>query len=324
MSSTNLIVVKEWFQALEEEIYAGSVWTCASCRSIPAVIMEVQQDLKAALQTNHDLVQSLAAKLVENDELRKENTELRVLLNKSNNKTDDDNGNHLVISDTMPDNVIPKNKKTEIISQHDMTLTECKMKVTNLAKTNYKKVTVAIGRSECMGNVPVKEITKNLKQLVHQAKAITPQGEVHVSSVLPCMHSAEAQVRVEQVNSMIADICRDTNASYINSDPSFRLADGDVNEGFLESDGVNLNTAGCNKLIKTLNLQDDVQLQAKSWAQATQKKAKKVNQAAPKQKAPCFNCGEPHHTSNLCRYKHRLTCHKCGIQGHKSSLCKTH
>ena len=139
---------------------------------------------------------------------------------------------------------------------------------------------------------------------------------------------------------MIADLCKDSNVSFINNDPCFRLADGDVNDGFFEADGVNLNTAGCNKLIKTLNLVDQVQLQAKSWTQAAQRnepkrapqvasKASKAQQAAPQQaapqqKAPCFNCGEPHHTSNLCHYKFRLTCHKCGKKGHKSSFCKVH
>ena len=324
----------EWFQALEEEIYAGSVWTCATCRSIPAVIMEVQQDLKAALQTNHDLVQSLAAKMVENDELRKENVELRAHLNKSTTKTVD-SGNHLVISDTLPDNVTSVNIKTEIVTEQDLTLAECKMKLTNVAKNNYKKVTIAVGRSDCLGNATLKEITNNLKQVVHQAKALSQHGEVQVSSVLPCMHSADSQVRVEQVNSVIADLCKDSNVGFVNNDPCFRLADGEVNDGFFEADGVNLNTAGCNKLIKTLNLVNQVQVQAKSWAQAAQRnkpkrapqvasKTSKTHQAPLQQKAPCFNCGEPHHTSNLCHYKFRLTCHKCGKLGHKSSRCGNH
>jgi hypothetical protein len=227
----------------------------------------------------------------------------------------------LVITDSSLDNfqaVDPA--KVEIIHKPNATYTQCKQLITDRSKSSYEKETLVIGATDCEGGEPIQQLSTKVLQLVHQAKAIAPLGEVCVSSVLPRLKDQKTQSRIEEMNSAIEDICNSTNTTFIENDPSFRLGDGEVNEGFLQEDGTSLNKAGCNKLLKNLHLFDLVQ-------GGKQQPWKKVSREKPRntqQKAPCWNCGESNHTSNICRYKKRRTCYKCGKQGHKTYKCGNH
>jgi hypothetical protein len=140
----------------------------------------------------------------------------------------------------------------------------------------------------------------------------------------------DVQTRVEQFNSALEAVCKNTNSVFIENDPSFRLGDGDINAGFLQDDGHSLNTPGKDKLLKNLRLHGLVSTsKVHPWQTTTRERLWKTQpsqaaRSAPstqQKKAPCWNCGEPNHTSNICKFRKRLTCHKCGKLGHKAPRC---
>ena len=314
-------ICMEWHNAPEEEVYGGTIWTCVSCRSMPSVIMEMRKELATVLQTNKDLVACLAARIADNDTLRNENAELRNMLNKR--PTASANKKHLVIADASLRLANQNSAKCEVKTKQNVTLNDCKLMLTQSAKSEYGRVTIAISATDCIGDTAMETLDKGMHEIVLQAKALAPKGDVQISSILPCLNNQHTQRRIEELNSATEVICNRSGVTFIHNDPGFRLGDGDINEGFYEPDGFSINSAGRAKLLRNLQLADMVKtepsIRDEPWNDVVKRKPK-----VKAQKAPCWNCGEPHHTSNVCRYKKRLTCNKCLKQGHKSSLCPPH
>ena len=275
-----------------------------------------------------DLVSSLAARIADNEELRKENHELRQKLNRQQPKRSNDK--HLVITDgTLEGISATHSEHLEIRHEADATFRDCQLMLTQASKNTYDSITLVVGRSECAGNTSIDDMSRNAVLLMEQAKAVVGSGKVVVSSILPQLPDTAMQSRIEQMNSAMENTCKQLNITFIENDPSFRLGDGEINEGFLQEDGSTLNHAGQNKLLKNLHLNGKVKINLRQqWKTITDSKPK-VTKHAPKpvqqkQRAPCWNCGESNHTSNICRHRKRLTCNKCGGQGHKSNLCVNH
>ena len=64
----------------------------------------------------------------------------------------------------------------------------------------------------------------------------------------------DKQRRVEELNSILNNIATKAGVQYITHDPSFRLADGQPNDGYLLADGLHLSNRGSNRLVKNLGL----------------------------------------------------------------------
>ena len=187
-------------------------------------------------------------------------------------------------------------------------------------------MTIVVGTNDCAGNDSIDNLSRKMKQVFKQAKALSPDGTVEFSSILPQTADDATQAKIEQLKSAAEQCCKDNNVTFIENDPGFRLGDGEINEGFFDDDGLKPNIAGCKKLLKQLKLQDIATLASpeppRRWNRVTHKKQAKKPKG--QQRAPCWNCGEANHTSNICRHGTRLNCNKCGKQGHKSHLCPNH
>ena len=70
-----------WFDAPDEELFGASIWTCQTCRLLPATVTAIEKQLSSAQKNISDLVAVLAIQISNNEELRKENNELRKLVN---------------------------------------------------------------------------------------------------------------------------------------------------------------------------------------------------------------------------------------------------
>ena len=64
----------------------------------------------------------------------------------------------------------------------------------------------------------------------------------------------DKQRRVEELNSILNNIATKAGVQYITHDPSFRLADGQPNDGYLLADDLHLSNRGSNRLVKNLGL----------------------------------------------------------------------
>ncbi len=353
-------ICMEWCEAPDEEVYSGSVWTCIQCRTMPAILKEIQKQLSALSQTNSDLVLSLAGKVAEADELRKENQELRTLL--KTQPLNRGNGRHLIVGDFSLQHISSDDQKLEIIHSDEMDYQDCSEILTSQAKSEYDQITIVVGANDCKHVRSVAEMSHDLTKIIHQAKTITRDKAVTVSSIIPYMYDETIQDLITEMNACAKSLCKTNGVKFITNDPIFMLASGEVNEGFLDESGLKPNTAGSSKLVKNLYIDDKVKInKQEAWEKVRDRKQKttvntkplsntkktqidypkpsnsanpntkktqidypKPNNSANPRRAPCWNCGESGHTSNICIYRIRLTCRKCGKQGHKSSLCKQH
>ena len=75
------------------------------------------------------------------------------------------------------------------------------------------------------------------------------------------------------MNSSAEHICHQNGVKFIGNGPSFRLATDEINEGFLDDEGIHPNFAGCKKLPCNLQIKDLVECSTKQkWRKpATQK-----------------------------------------------------
>ena len=292
---------------------------------LPAAVADFQNQLKSALQTNTDLVAILASKIAENDELRKENHQLRQLAGNKPKKISASD-QHLIITDASLQGVKSGQDDIEVRFESDLTFARCRTILSQKTKNSYKSITVVAGRTDCSGNTPVETITKELEPLLHEAKTLA--DSVQISSVLPQKLSSTTQERTEQMNSACEIACNSLQVAFVNNDPSFRLGDGEIFDGFLLDDGYSPNLLGQQKLVKNLGLSGKVMITSENdWVKEPgvkpkpKSKPKAKQNPEPQSRAPCFNCGLSNHTSNICNFRKRVTCHRCGKVGHKASVC---
>ena len=75
---------------------------------------------------------------------------------------------------------------------------------------------------------------------------------VQISSVIPRLD--QNNEKVDLLNAGLISLCEEAGVKYIDNRPGFTTQDGEVNDGYLENDGIHLSRAGTNKLVKNLKL----------------------------------------------------------------------
>ena len=119
-------------------------------------------------------------------------------------------------------------------------------------------VIVCVGTNDCSDHVAdLDEIADSFEAMVAElnSKVESPKNVV-VSSIPPRKDDPKSQERVETLNKSLESIARRTGATFIDNERSFRLADNEINDGYLlMSDRLHLSRQGTNKLAKNLQLQ---------------------------------------------------------------------
>ena len=159
-----------------------------------------------------------------------------------------------------------------------------------------------------------------------------------MSSIPPRQDNLMYQDNVDVANACIASLAEKSGVTFLNNDPSFTLADGSVNDGYLRRDGLHLNFQGAKRLASNLKLNvstgDGKRTSPKTdkkptrdekdeqWHRVTRRNTRKDNQRNTRSRGHgCSNCGEPNHTSRNCRHDNGITCYSCGRYGHKAKYC---
>ena len=78
--------------------------------------------------------------------------------------------------------------------------------------------------------------------------------DVCIASTPPRSDSPTKNDRVTAANEMLKGLASRMGVTYIDNDPSFKLADGSINDGYIAKDGLHLTAAGTNRLIKNMKL----------------------------------------------------------------------
>ena len=75
-----------------------------------------------------------------------------------------------------------------------------------------------------------------------------------MSSIPPRTDDDIRHQRVEELNTILQDVSAKVGVTFISNDKSFRLADGQPNDGYMCKDGLHLNSRGTSRLIDNLQL----------------------------------------------------------------------
>ena len=142
-----------------------------------------------------------------------------------------------------------------------------------------QRVIICVGTNDCSSeDFDGEKITAEYKELVNVAKSkVINSPDVIISSIPPRMDSLEYQENVENLNAGLCTIARDTGATFINNDETFRLGDRSPNDGYILSDGLHLTNKGSNRLARNVNVTQDPKVNI-----CKAKKTSKANAAVQK------------------------------------------
>ena len=344
---------------LESEETENGFWVCQTCRLVPANIRTLLDEVRSLRtvmsgieQTNKDLVQQLAAKVVQCEELRQENALLRqggaqAAASSSAGATPQTS---LLIGDSIIRDIdSDKLVDTKVISLGGACVDDVKRKCLQ-SKERYARATIVVGTNDCASQDDAETILSDYKFLLQAAKE--KADTVTVSSVCPRTDDTEAQGRVDIVNAELAVLCADMDCEFVNNDNNFKTSDGSVNDCYLSTDGLHLARYGTNRLARNLKLPmtgDDVTKDARR--RQPQKRASggggsdqgrhqggrpgtsgqkggqngrqngRQNTRQNSRGEQCYNCGDDH-TTDSCKLNFRVKCYSCGKLGHKAYKCR--
>ena len=121
-------------------------------------------------------------------------------------------------------------------------------------KEKHAQIALVVGGNDCDSSAVPTDILDEYKELIGVAKE--KAAEVTVSSVCPRVRTDKPDLKdkIDTVNAGLQMLCQDEGVSFVDNTPSFHLADGSINDGYLLSDGVHLTRAATDKLTRNLKL----------------------------------------------------------------------
>ena len=262
--------------------YSG-VWACFECRLKPKQIASLVNDMKDALSQIRDLNHTIADLGVDTNNLKdamqtinSELCQLR-LLNVDLKKENSDLKTELAYLKKIETSVSSKTVSTpdlligsSVIRNIEATdqsqlLTTCisgikfkavteKLADLESQQKSFKTIHVVTGSSDCnLSESTCESIKQNVKESIDQALKISEN--VQISSILPRTDDQEANIKAENTNLSLKDLCSEYDkVSFCDQDVNFRLADGSINDALLVNDGLHPNHKGSLRIINNLKL----------------------------------------------------------------------
>ena len=237
------------------------VWPCTSCRHIPEqikTIVESLSTLTAAMNNisniNSNLTKQYETKYAECVCLRNENIGLKAQL-ADLTTTHYAQKPDLVIGDSLLRGI----NQTKLARTHVTSLPGARIRdvASNLARTEtkYNRIVICAGTNDCNNEINIDATTEHLDHLLQVAtERVACGSNVVLSSIPPRTDDVVRQQRVEELNTILQDVSAKVGVTFMSNDQSFRLADGQPNDGYLCKDGLHLNYRGTSRLIDNLRL----------------------------------------------------------------------
>ena len=341
-----------WFHiecvGLAEDEAVG-VWPCITCRLMPQQIISIQKNMASLLDNNKTILakfDQLTSSLQEkSDECKKLQDEKADLLKKVSDLNEQLNRRTwmsfrnkptLLVGDSILRD-IDENKlaKTCVISKSEATTKDI-ADIIQQDDNDYSSVIICAGSNDSKKEpFDLDIITSNFKDIIEKAtNNVATAAAVKICSIPPRTDDAGCQEKIDQINKSLEQLATSTGATFVSNDSSFKLNDGEINDGYLLNDGHHLNRSGCNRLVKNLKLvpksghEKDV---TKSRNSYKSNRSSTVNAYQPRRepkdtkhqwsKNGCSNCGEYNHSTSRCRWGEPIVCHECNSAGHKKKFC---
>ena len=114
---------------------------------------------------------------------------------------------------------------------------------------------ICAGTNDCTREINIDATAEHFSELLQVATEKTASvGNVTVSSIPPRTDNVGGQQRVEELNTVPQDMTTKAGANFVSNDKSFRLTNGQPNDGYLHNDGVHLINRGTARMIRNLGL----------------------------------------------------------------------
>ena len=264
---------------VEPNDYSG-VWTCLDCRQFPrllnALVADVEDITSQLRLLNHtvsdignnsssvkDIVTAVrnavcALKLQVTD-LQNENACLKSRLQISvvDKKSAGTVVSSLLIGSSVIWNIQSVSPSDlEINSISGLQFSQVKEKLDDLQNNGkkYGSVIIVVGSKDSQQQDAT---TESITQAAHDAveSALKIANKVTLSSILPRTDDDSAQLKSENVNLSLKNMCNQyDHVTFSDQDGAFRLSDESVNDALLLGDGLHPNYKGTQKLINTLKI----------------------------------------------------------------------
>ena len=131
-----------------------------------------------------------------------------------------------------------KLQDTDVICIPGGTIDTVKQRISSLDH-KYEHITLVVGGNDCdvKPAVPPKSVVDSYTDLIDSAKG--KANYVNVSSICPRLKCEIAQDTIESANAGLQVACSEkADVSYMDNTPSFKLADGSLNDGYYLADMV--------------------------------------------------------------------------------------
>ena len=150
---------------------------------------------------------------------------------------------------------VSKLKTTEVDATPGATINDVLRRLQTRDK-HYDKIIVCAGTNDCDShNMDGVRFEASYRDVVRSAKdRVRVARDVCIASIPPRSDSPSKNDRVTAANEMLKGLASRMGVTYIDNDPSFKLGDGSINDGYIAKDGLHLTAAGTNRLIKNMKL----------------------------------------------------------------------
>ena len=264
-----------WFHlscCKDEENEDYHSWTCPTCRKMPSVLSTILHELRELGKTVVKLQAELTLKSEKCSELEHELQVLKENKQDQNKNRSEDKENKTYtdavkhdLNTTLPckslligDSLIRKAMDMSFVDDiavHRMggaKISDITNKL-NHFDTHFKNIYIVVGTNDCKdGNINIDDFEELLSAA---SEKIEQWGSVVLSSIPPRTDNEDINDTIEGVNVAVHTLCQDKDNKFADNSPTFYLASGDINRGFLEIDGLHLNTAGTKQLLQNMGLE---------------------------------------------------------------------
>ena len=154
------------------------------------------------------------------------------------------------------------------------------LKHLELVEESLCNVYLCIGTNDCSKEATnIEKIRDCYLKLVSTAQK--KAENVIISCIPPRLDSELNRQKVESLNAGLVSLCTETGSTFVEQNDSFLLKHGEVNDGYLLSDGLHLSKQGLQRLVKNLN----IPLKDKNSSVCKEERRPTVNRVAGKMTA---------------------------------------
>ena len=252
----------------------GGVWPCPECRLTSSRVLGLVETVNLLVQ----MVGDLKVKLYTLEYLREGETQqlIRVIHKEMEVLADRENTTAMNVAELTekvsggdiggerPDALIGsslirdvderKLVNTAVTCKPGGKIADVTRQVATLTDKSLNGITLVIGGNDCATKPekPVKDIITDYRDLIDTATK--KAGKVTIGGICPRLKPAGVDKSIKAVNDELQLLCEAKGVDFIDNAPSFTLADGSINDGYLLADGIHLTRTAVNKLAANLKL----------------------------------------------------------------------